>query len=291
VLNPLLIFGIGPMPRLGIAGSAWATACAQFVTLIALIVHLYRKKNPLRLTAHELTHLKLDMSIVRTLIVKGVPMGLQMLVISLSGVLMITLVNRFGTDTTAAFGATFQVWQYIQMPAFAIGMAVSSMAAQNVGAQKWDRVHATARAGVWFTVALTGSIVVLIELFSTQAIGIFVPAGSVALHTAEHLNRIAAWSYILLGVSMVLFGVVRATGVVVPQLIILVIALLGVRFPLAIVLLDSWKADAIWWSFPISGLVAMVLALLYYKYGHWRTLRFSLERTKVADVLRTPLEE
>jgi Na+-driven multidrug efflux pump len=140
-------------------------------------------------------------------------------------------------------------------------------------------------------VALTGSIVVLIELFSTQAIGIFVPAGSVALHTAEHLNRIAAWSYILLGVSMVLFGVVRATGVVVPQLIILVIALLGVRFPLAIVLLDSWKADAIWWSFPISGLVAMVLALLYYKYGHWRTLRFSLERTKVADVLRTPLEE
>jgi MATE family, multidrug efflux pump len=293
VFNPLLIFGIGPMPRLGIAGSAWATACAQFVTLIALIVHLYRKKNPLRLTAHELTHLKLDMGIVRTLVVKGIPMGLQLLVISLSGVLMITLVNRFGTETTAAFGATFQVWQYIQMPAFAIGMAVSSMAAQNVGAQKWDRVNATARAGVLFSVLLTGSVVVLIEIFSTQALGIFVPAGSVALHTAEHLNRIAASSFILLGVSMVLFGVVRATGAVFPPLIILTIALLGVRFPLAMSLLDEWQSDAIWWSFPISSFVAVVLSLLYYKYGNWRTMRLNpaVTRTKVADDLLTPMEE
>src|SRR5262249_36247215 len=114
-LNPLLIFGIGPFPRLGIAGSAWATAFAQLVRLIALIVYLYRVRHPLRLTAHELGQLKLDFSIVRTLVVKGIPMGLQIFVLSLSGVLMITLVNRFGTDTAAAFGAALQIWQYIQM--------------------------------------------------------------------------------------------------------------------------------------------------------------------------------
>ncbi len=129
-----------------------------------------------------------DGATIRTLIVKGVPMGLQLFVISLSGVLMITLVNRFGTDTTAAFGATFQLWQYVQMPAFAIGMAVSSMAAQNVGAQKWDRVRAVARHGVWFSILLTTTIVVVIEVFSEQALGIFLPAGSVALRTAEHLE-------------------------------------------------------------------------------------------------------
>jgi putative MATE family efflux protein len=273
IFNPLLIFGIGPFPRLGIAGSAWATAFAQLFTLVALIAHLYRKKNPLRLTGHELDHLKPDLAIVRTLIVKGVPMGLQLLVISLSAVLMITLVNRFGTDATAAFGAAFQLWQYVQMPAFAIGLAVSSMAAQNVGAQKWDRVHATARVGVVFSVTLTGSIVILLELFSTQALGLFLPDGSAALHMAEHLNRIAAGSYVLLGASMVMFGVVRATGAVYPPLVVLILALLGVRFPLAYFLLDTWGADAIWWSFPISALVAVVLSFLYYKYGHWRTLR------------------
>ncbi len=273
ILNPLLIFGIGPLPRLGIAGSGWATLFAQAFTLLALIVHLYRIKHPLRIGAHELGLLKPHASMIRTLIVKGVPMGLQLFVISLSGVLMITLVNRFGTDTTAAFGATFQVWQYVQMPAFAIGMAVSSMAAQNVGAQKWDRVHAIARSGVLFSVLLTTSIVVVIEIFSAQALGLFLPAGSVALATAEHLNLIAAGSFILLGVSMVLFGVVRATGAVLPPLVILTLSLLVIRFPVALMFIDEWKADAIWWSFPISAVVAVVLSVGYYKWGSWRTVR------------------
>jgi putative MATE family efflux protein len=273
ILNPLLIFGLGPFPKLGIAGSGYATLFAQAFTLTAMLVHLYRIKHPLRIGAHELWLLKPDSSTVRTLIVKGVPMGLQLFVISLSGVLMITLVNRYGTDTTAAFGATFQVWQYVQMPAFALGMAVSSMAAQNVGAQKWDRVHAIARSGVIFSVLLTTTIVLLIEIFSEQALGLFLPAGSVALATAEHLNLIAASSYILLAVSMVLFGVVRATGAVFPPLVILTLALLLVRFPVAYLLLDEWQADAIWWSFPISAVVAVLLSIGYYKWGSWRTLR------------------
>jgi putative MATE family efflux protein len=273
ILNPLLIFGLGPLPKLGIAGSAYATLFAQAFTLLALIVHLYRIRHPLRIGAHELRLLLPQPSMVRTLIVKGVPMGLQLFVISLSGVLMITLVNRFGTETTAAFGATFQIWQYVQMPAFAIGMAVSSMAAQNVGAQKWDRVRAVARHGVWFAILLTTTIVVVIEVFSEQALGIFLPAGSVALRTAEHLNLIAAWSFILLAVSMVLFGVVRATGAVLPPLVILTLALLGIRFPVALSLIDAWQADAIWWSFPISSIIAAALSIAYYKWGGWRTAR------------------
>jgi putative MATE family efflux protein len=275
LLNPLLIFGLGPLPRLGIAGSAWATAFAQLVTLIALLVHIYRKHNPLRLQRHELGLLRLDWSIVRTLIVKGVPMGLQLVVMSLSAVLMLTLVNRFGTEATAAFGAAMQLWQYIMMPAFAVGMAVSSMAAQNVGAQKWERVNATARHGVLYSVLLTGFTVVVLEVFAEHALGLFVPAGSVALQMAVHLNHIVAWSFVLLGVSMVIFGVVRATGAVFPPLAILTVALLGVRFPLAFELLDRWHADAIWWSFPISSLLAVVLSLLYYQYGNWRTLRLN----------------
>jgi putative MATE family efflux protein len=273
VLNPLLIFGVGPFPKLGIAGSAWATAFANLFTLLLLIGHLYRIKHPLRIGGHELRLLRLDGSIVRTLVVKGIPMGLQLVVISFSGVLMLTLVNRFGSDTTAAYGAGLQLWQYIQMPAFAVGMAVSSMAAQNVGAQKWDRVRAVARSGVLYSVLMTGTAVVLLEILNTQALGLFLPAGSASLHVAEHLNRVIAWSFILLGISMVVFGTVRATGAVFPPLIILAVSLLGVRFPLAWALLGHWEADAIWWSFPISSIVAVVMSGLYYKYGHWRTLR------------------
>ncbi|HVW68936.1 MAG TPA: MATE family efflux transporter [Steroidobacteraceae bacterium] len=272
-LNPLFIFGWGPVPRLGIAGSALATFVAQAVSLIALVSHLYRRRHLLVLHKEEIRHLRVDWPIVGTLVRKGIPMCAQMLVISLSAVLMIAIVNNFGVDTTAAFGAAMQLWNYIQMPAFAVGMTVSAMAAQNVGARKWDRVASIARVGVVFSVTLTGSMVLVIELLDTHAFKIFLPAGSAALQVASHLNHIVTWSFVFFGVSMVLFGVVRATGAVMVPLFVLAFSLLVVRFPLAETLQGRYHLDAVWWSFPISSALAAVLAVIYYKYGGWRTAR------------------
>jgi putative MATE family efflux protein len=272
-LNPVFIFGWGPIPRFGIAGSALATFVAQAVSLTALVNHLYRRRHLLVLHKDELKHLRVDWAIVGTLVKKGIPMSAQMLVISLSAVLMIALVNRFGVETTAAFGAAMQLWNYIQMPAFAVGMGVSAMAAQNVGARKWDRVKSIARVGVVYSVLLTGSIVLVIEILDTHAFRLFLPDGSEALRLATHLNRVVTWSFMFFGVSMVLFGVVRATGAVMAPLVVLTISLLVVRFPLAEAFLDRFQADAVWWSFPISSALSAVLAVLYYKYGGWRTAR------------------
>ena len=266
----VFIFGLGPIPRLGIAGSALATFVAQAVSLIALIRHLYRRRHILCLHRDELPLLKPDWSVVATLVRKGLPMSAQMLVLSLSGVLMITLVNRFGVDTTAAFGAALQIWNYIQMPAFAVAMGLSAMTAQNVGAGKWDRVARTAHVGVLYSVLLTGSIVALLELLDTRVYALFLPEGSGALAIAGHLNRIATGSFIFFGVSVALFGVVRAAGAVIAPLVILSVALLAVRFPLAELLLERYRADAIWWSFPVSSALAATLALLYYRHGSWR---------------------
>jgi putative MATE family efflux protein len=271
VLNPVFIFGIGPVPRMGIAGSALATFVAQAVSLYALIRHLYRRHHILCLHREELRLLRVDWSVVGTLVKKGIPMSAQMLVLSLSGVLMITLVNRFGVDTTAAFGAALQIWNYIQMPAFAVGMAVSAMTAQNVGAGKWHRVPSIARTGVLYSVLLTGSIALLIELLNRQVFGLFLPSGSSALEVASHMNHIVTGSFIFFGISVTLFGVVRATGAVMVPLAIFTLSLLVVRFPLAEMFLGRYQVDAIWWSFPVSSALSAFLALLYYKYGGWRS--------------------
>src|SRR5262249_18007969 len=153
----------------------------------------------------ELHFLKLDRALVATLVWKGIPMSAQLLVISLSGVLMITLVNRFGVGTTAAFGAALQIWNYIQMPAFAVGMAVSAVRAQNGGGGKWERVTHSARVGVLYSVLLTGSIVLAIESLNTRVFGLFLPAASSALAIASHMNRIVTPSFIFFGISLTLF--------------------------------------------------------------------------------------
>ena len=175
LLNPLLIFGWGPVPRLGIAGSATATLIAQALSFGALVLHLYRIRHPLCIRRHEFRLFLVDWSLVRLLVVKGIPMGLQMFVVSSSMIALTSLVNRFGSQETAAFNAAMQLWNYVQMPALAIAAAVSSMAAQNVGAGKWDRVGKVAATGVTFNFLIGGALIVLVYLLNRSALGLFLP--------------------------------------------------------------------------------------------------------------------
>lgn len=270
VFNPLLIFGIGPFPEMGIAGSATAMLIANSVSLIAMILWLRHRRHPLWISRHENHVYKPDWAILRALIVKGVPMGLQMIVISLAMLMMISMVNGYGVDTASAYGAALQLWNYIQMPAMAIGAACSSIAAQNVGARLWDRVNATARTGMLFNFLLTGALILPIIVFDRSTLSLFLPDGSAALEHARHLNHIAVWSFLFFGATFVISGVVRATGAVIPPLLILGFALWGVRIPFAKLLQPALGADAIWWSFPVSSVCAMLMSLAYYRWGGWR---------------------
>lgn len=274
-LNPLLIQGMGPFPRMGIAGSATATLIGQVISLVAMIAYIYRRKLPLRLTGDELGYLKPDLAILRATIVKGVPMGLQIIVVSGSALVMMGMVNAHGTVTAAAYGVAAQIWTYIQMPAMAIGAAASSMAAQNVGARQWRRVELTARSGALINLALTGALVVLVYLAEPFLLRLFLPGDAAAIAVSSHINLIVAWSFIMFGVTFVLFGVVRSTGAVTAPLIALAISLLGIRVMFAKLLEPSWGADAIWWSFPVSMAASALMAFGYYRFGGWRKARMA----------------
>ncbi len=283
-LNPLLIFGVGPFPRLGIAGSALSTLIAQGLSFLALVAHLYRTRHFLCIHRQELRLFKVDWSLIRLLVTKGIPMGLQMFVISSTMIALISLVNRFGSQETAAFNAAMQLWNYVQMPAIAIGAAASSMAAQNVGAGKWDRVGWVAATGVLFNFLIGGSLIALAFSFNRHVLSLFLPAGSAALTESAHLNGIVIWSFLFFGTSIVLYGVVRATGAVVPPLIMLVISLWLIRVPFAFSILDRWHADAIWWSFPISSVISMLMAVTYYRFGGWRKVRLGVATRRAASL-------
>ncbi|HEX5538731.1 MAG TPA: MATE family efflux transporter, partial [Methylophilaceae bacterium] len=162
VLNPMLIRGIGPFPPFGIAGSALSTFVAQGLSLACLIVVLYRRRSPLALRYSERHLLKADPAILKSLVLRGLPMGLQILVMSGAALVMIGLVNSYGEVTAAAFTSASQVWTYVQLPAMALGAAVSSMTAQNVGAGLWERVAKVARSGVLIGLVVTGLIAAII---------------------------------------------------------------------------------------------------------------------------------
>lgn len=273
ILNPLLIIGVGPLPRLGIAGSAAATLISQTVTLAAMIVHLYRTRSVLALHGDEWRLLKPDFDIIRALAVKGFPMALQMLVISGAAVVMISFVNAYGTAVAAGYGAAIQLWTYVQMPAFALGAAVSSMAAQNVGAGRMDRVDAVAGQGVLIAAAMTAAPVALIYLVERWVLLAFLPPGSPSIAIATHINAYVLWGFIPFGMAFILNGVIRATGAVWPPLLGLLISMWIVRIPFAKGLEPYLGADAVWWSFPLGSLTSLVLAAGYYRWGNWRNAK------------------
>lgn len=147
------------------------------------------------------------------------------------------------------------------------------MAAQNIGAGQWTRVYQVARTSMLFNLLLSGVPVLLLYIFSRQALGLFLPHGSPALPIAIHLNAVVLWSFPLFGVSMVLGGLVRSAGAVIPPLLILVFAMLVVRLPAAYWAAERWQQDGIWWSFNAAAITAMSLTVLYYKYGGWRSAK------------------
>jgi putative MATE family efflux protein len=271
-LNPVLMLGMGPFPRMGIAGSAAATAFAGYISLIGLLIHIYARDLPVRLRGKELRYLVPDWALAKILSAKGFPMAMQMCLLSVSSLVMIGLINREGVVVTAAYGVTQQIWTYIQMPSMAVGAAVSAMAAQNIGANKWDRVGQITRWGVIFSMSLTTVLVVLLTFIDRQALGLFLAQNSPAMPIARHIQMVATWNFILFGVTFVVFGTVRANGSVWPPLFILAASLIPFRLGVAFFLRPVLGADAIWLSFPISSLVTMLLGVLYYRKGNWRTM-------------------
>ena len=252
------------------------------MSVLALLVLLYARRHPLRLAGADLGMLRPDPKLLRIVVAKGVPMGLQMIVISVAALTIMGLVNAYGSRVAAAYGIAAQLWTYVQMPALAIGAAVSSMAAQNVGAGRWDRIDRITASGVGFNLVLTSVLVAALYLFDRTVLGLFLIGDPSAIDTAVHINNMASWSFVLFGVTIVLFATVRATGAVMPPLVILVFSVLLVRTGFAYWMRGQFGQDALWWSFPAGSICSLVLGLLYYRFGRWRTMHMIEEERPAA---------
>ncbi|MBT2186015.1 MATE family efflux transporter [Sphingobium nicotianae] len=275
-LNPVFIGGFGPIHAMGIGGSAFASAIAGYVSLAAIVTYIYVRDLPLRLRGHEFAYLKPNWHLLRIIAGRGIPMGVQMVIMSLSTLVIIGFVNREGTITAAAYAASQQLWGYIQMPAMAVGGAVSSMAAQNIGANRWDRVERTTGMATLINVAMTGGLITLLLIFDRPILGLFLDRGGEAIEIGRHIIQIVSWSYLPFSIAMVMFGTMRANGIVLAPLIILTASLFFVRIGFYYVSYPLIGANGLWASFTVSTMVVLVLAWLYYRYGKWREVKIDM---------------
>ncbi|MET0183056.1 MAG: MATE family efflux transporter [Caulobacterales bacterium] len=270
ILTPLFIVGALGFPRFGIAGAAMGNLVAQAIALTGLLVHVYRADLPVALKGPDLKLLFPDFAILKVFVLRGIPMGLQMFVISGASLVLLAMVNQHGSDVAAAYGAATQLWAYLQMPAMALSASVSSIAAQNIGANRWDRVEQLAKSSVFLGLGITVASILLIYALGDLPMQLFLPASSNALKAGMEINSIVLWSWAPFAIAFVLFGIVRANGATVPPTAILFVTLWLVRVPFAEFLQPALGRAAIWWSFPVGTIGAAALAVAYYRWGKWR---------------------
>ncbi|SDQ81217.1 MATE family efflux transporter [Pseudoxanthomonas sp. CF125] len=265
VLNPVLILGIGPFPPMGIEGSALAWAIAQYTSLGALLVWVYWRDLPIRLRRAELRYLRPNLKLFAEIIGKGLPMGLQLIVWMVSAMSVLSLVNHEGVLTTAAYGVAQQLWAYIQLPAVAVAAAVSTMTAQAIGAGKWQRVPEIARIGVLWSVVPTALIILVLLGVDDAVIALFLGHGSPALPVTKHIVWVASWGLLFMAVSSVLFGSLRAKGVVFLPLVIIIIAMFPLRLGLAFGGYAWLGSDALWLSLPAGMIATCVMSMMLFR--------------------------
>ncbi|VWX47022.1 MATE family efflux transporter [Novosphingobium sp. 9U] len=270
VLNPLLIIGPGPLPTLGIAGSAMATAFANIAGLVFQLWRIYGQDLPLRLRGPELRYLIPQGNALRYIVAKGIPMGAQMVLVSSAGLVMIGLVNREGLNASAAYGASLQLWNYLQMPAFAVSSAVSAMVAQALGAGNHKRVGDVTRVGLTATLAMSVVLAALIVLADRPLLALFLGGESPAMPIAQHIQLVCTGSFVIMCVTMILSGTMRAYGAVIAPMAIMFLALYPARLGFYYAAYPQLGGEAVWWAYPAGSVVAAGLTLAYYVWGKWR---------------------
>jgi putative MATE family efflux protein len=267
VLDPILMFGLLGLPRLGLNGTAVATVISQTVALIALLIHLHRKHH---IIAPDWRHLQVDWQTWWLTIKIGFPSVIQMSLVSVGMLFVVGFVNAFGENAAAAFGAASRIDQVAFLPAMTIGAAVSTLAGQNIGARRYHRVNQVFTWGILLSggITLIGS--VLTVTLAGWLLRLFINDPKV-ISIGVHYLHIVGSCYVFFAIMFVSNGVINGSGHTFTTTVITLVSLWVVRVPLAAALPRYFHGVVgIWYALVISSGTSMLISLAYYLSGRWK---------------------
>lgn len=250
----------------GIAGAAWATIIAEGLAYWGMIVYINKKIPILHI---NLFKLKFDKKIFKQCINYGLPTGIQQSFVAFGSLALTTLVNGFGTDVIAGYTAGMRIDNLAVIPAMNIAAALTSFVAQNIGAGEIGRVKRGLGISLIFSSLVCVVITIGIVIFGNNLLSMFTEDVQVIDVGMEYLVIISSF-YLLFNAMFMFNGMLRGAGAVIAPMLITVIALWGVRIPVAIVLSDVIGQEGIWWSIPIGWGVGAACSAIYYFSGKWK---------------------
>ena len=267
-LNPLMIFGIGFFPRLGVNGAALATVLARGVGVVIAFRVLFRGSSLIHL---EWKNLKVDFGLIWRIIRLGVPSSIQMSLRGLMGVILMAIVAKYGTYAVAAYGVGLRITMLVLMPAFGLATAAAILVGQNLGAGKPERAQLSAWTATRFNMLIMGAVGAIFFLFAPHLIGFFSTNPEVIEIGAAYL-RITSLGYLFIALGVVLGRALNGAGDMVSPLVITLFSLWCLQIPLALILPGSFYlgVTGVWWAILISAVIHGMITTVWFQRGRWK---------------------
>ncbi len=252
--------------RMGVPGVAWATIISQGLSSIWLLRYMLKRTDLIRL---ERSFFTVDRTVMGSIFRIGLPAGVQQVLVSFGMVATTALINSFGANVVAAFGAAQRLDQIAFLPAMSMGIAVSAVVGQNLGARQFDRAGAAVRWGSLIAVGVTSLVTLTAVVKPTILIALFTSDQAV-LSEGAHYLRIVGWSYVPFSLIFIIAGVLRGAGDTVSTMIMTLVALWGIRIPLAYWMAGSMGTAGIWYAILIASVIGLLLHAAYYMTNRWQ---------------------
>lgn len=291
VLDPLLIFGYGPIPAMGVTGAAISTVATQGVASVIGFALLAGGKYGLKI---KLSDFKPDYPLIYKMFKIGFPSSIEQSTRALGLTVMTLLVTTFGTLTVAAYGIGTRVLMFVIIPAMGLSMATSTLVGQNIGAGKIDRAEKIAILSTktaFIALTIVGAIVFI---FAPQIVATFIPGEFATIESGALFLRIMALTFGFIGMQLTLNGVFVGSGNTIISMTLAIVSLWVLRFPLGYVLAKHTEMAeiGIWIAFPVSNIAAALATWVWFKSGTWKQKKLTEEMKQVEETrTETIIEE
>ena len=260
------VWMVGPL-QMGVAGAAWATLIAQGISAVLSFSIFLRE---LKTYPGKLEGRFFDLRELQNMGRVALPSILQQSTVSIGMMLVQSVVNSFGSQMLAGYSAAMRIESICVVPMSAMGNAISSYTAQNIGAGKEDRVKSGYRVSYGIIFAIAAAICLVVQLLARPLISLFLEAPSAAaFDTGIACVRFMGWFYVLIGLKMISDGVLRGAGDM-TMFTVANLVNLGLRVILAVTLAPRFGIQFVWMADPAGWLVNYLISFFEYRTGKWK---------------------
>ncbi len=260
IMDPVLIFGLGPFPEMGIAGAATATVMGQIIAAVMAVILNQRRNHEVHLNFREF---RPDMHVIGNILYIGVPSVVMVAIGSVMNVGVNMILMGFTSTAVAVFGAYFRLQNFAFMPVFGMNNGMVPIVAYNLGAGKPDRIRKTVHLGFIYATAIMAFIFIIMQAFPSQLLSLF-SASDEMLAIGVPAMRILSPSFLLAGISVINGSYFQALGNGVYSMLVSILRQLVLLLPLAYAFSLTGNLTYVWLAWPIAEIISFAFSLFLY---------------------------